>query len=90
MYDYRQLFFQFFKLIFLIDISKKGANQRRDSRQEEDNQMNCLESYPTVEASNEELDEFSYCPAFTPDELDGYVPFRKSMRLPENHKPQWM
>lgn len=67
---------------------KKGGNQRRESRQGEELVMTCQENYPTVEADNEELDEYSYCPAFTPDELDAYIPFRKSIRHPDSYASQ--
>ncbi|KAK6622241.1 hypothetical protein RUM44_002048 [Polyplax serrata] len=70
------------------DVFKKGGNQRRESRQGEELVMTCQENYPTVEADNEELDEYSYCPAFTPDELDAYIPFRKSIRHPDSYASQ--
>ncbi|EEB18168.1 ubiquitin carboxyl-terminal hydrolase, putative [Pediculus humanus corporis] len=53
-----------------------SENQRTENK-EEGEEINFQDNYSPLEGDSDELDEYSYCPAFTPDELDAYIPFRK-------------
>ncbi|KAL0277002.1 UNVERIFIED_CONTAM: hypothetical protein PYX00_004437 [Menopon gallinae] len=57
---------------------KRHGMQRREGRTTEDTVIMCRDNFVTGDGN--EREDYSYCPAFTPEELDSYVPFKKTIR----------